>query len=98
LKSDGEPALKNIQNEVARRRDKGQTILENSPVGDSRANGHAERAVQSIAGHVRTLKKAVEDRSGLKISSEHPIVPWLVQHSADLLNKFAVWERWKDSL
>ena len=57
LKSDGEPALKAIREEVKHRREE-KTILENSPVGDSRANGHAERAVQSIAAHVRTLSNS----------------------------------------
>ena len=71
LKSDGEAALINIQKEVQRRRQKGQTILENSPVGDSRVNGHAERAVQSIAAQVRILKKALENRVGIKLSSNH---------------------------
>ena len=41
LKCDGEPALKTIQEEVRRQRSE-KTILENSPVGDSRANGAAE--------------------------------------------------------
>ena len=44
LKCDGEPALKTIEEEVRRQRSE-KTILENSPVGDSRANGAAERAV-----------------------------------------------------
>lgn len=101
LKSDGETALKVIQAEVKRRRG-GKTILENSPVGDSRTNGDAERAVQSIAAHVRTLKKGLEDRGGFKLSSDHPIIPWLVQHAADVINKYRVgpdgktaYERWK---
>ena len=48
LKCDGEPALKSVQEEVRRKRTE-KTILENSPVGDSRANGVAERAVQAVA-------------------------------------------------
>ena len=101
LKCDGEAALTNIQNEVRRRRE-GKTILENSPVGDSRSNGHAERAVQSVAAHTRTLKKGLEDRCGFKLSSDHALIPWLVSHAADLLNKHVVsydgktpYERWK---
>ena len=89
FKSDGEAALVNIQKEVCRRRE-GKTISENSPVGDSRANGHAERAVQSVAAHTRTLKKPVEERCGFKLSSDHPLIPWLVSHAADMLNKYLV--------
>ena len=83
LKSDGEPALTHIQEEVRRRREC-ETILENSPVGDSRSNGHAERAVQSIVGLIRTMKNALENRSKLKIECNHPLVPWLVEHASDV--------------
>ncbi len=52
LKSDGEPALRAVQEEVRRRR--GRTaILENSPPGESQSNGVAERAVRAVAEHVR---------------------------------------------
>jgi len=74
----------------------------NSPVGDSRANGIAERAVQSIVGLVRTLKNALEYRTGLKFQCDHPVVPWLVEHASDVYNKFHIgsdgktsYERWK---
>jgi hypothetical protein len=101
LKCDGENALKHIQEEVQRRRSE-ETILENSPVGDSRSNGKAERAVQSIVGLIRTMKSALESRSGLKFDCDHPVVPWLVEHASDVYNKFHVgadgktsYERWK---
>ena len=47
LKSDNEPALRSVQEEVKRRRED-PTILENSPVGDSKSNGAAEHAVQAV--------------------------------------------------
>ena len=101
LKSDGEAALISIQEDVQRRRED-ETILENSPVGDSRANGHAERAVQTIAGQVRTLKNALERRCNIKISCDHPLIPWMIEHASALFNKYSVgqdgktaYERWK---
>jgi len=104
LKSDGEAALKHIQEEVRRRRTD-ETILENSPVGDSRSNGHAERAVQEIVGRVRTLKHGLEKRTGLVFSSNHSVIPWLVEHASDLHNKFHVnrigktpYEIWKGKI
>ena len=51
LKSDGEPAIKSVQEEVKRRRGD-NTILENSPPGDSRSNGAAERAVKAVSEQV----------------------------------------------
>ena len=47
LRSDGEPAIKSLFEKVACMRAQ-ETFLENSPVGDSRANGRAGRAVQTI--------------------------------------------------
>ena len=102
LKCDGEAALKTIQEVVRHRRENGKTILENSPVGDSRANGAAERAVQSVSEQVRVIRRGLEQRLGLKLSCKHPVLSWLVEHSADLISKYQVgddgktaYERWK---
>ena len=89
LKCDEEPALMNVQNTVKIRRRR-KTITENSPVGDSRANGKAERAVQTFSAHLRVLKKGLEDRCNLKFSSDHPLMTWLVEHVADTVSKYHV--------
>ena len=55
LKTDSEPAMRTLQEEIKnRRRDK--TILENSPVGESQSNGVAERAVKTITTQVRIMR------------------------------------------
>ena len=51
LRSDGEPALLDLLDKVSNLRGK-NTMIETSPVGDSRSNGLAERAVQSVQKHV----------------------------------------------
>ena len=89
LKSDGEAALKSIQEEVRRRRAE-NTILENSPRGDSRANGAAERAVQAVGEQIRVLRKALESRVGLSLCSSHPVLAWLIEHAADVISKYQV--------
>ena len=61
LKSDGEPALMSVQEEV-KRRGNDPTILENSVPGDSRTNGAAERAVQAVVEHVRVLRAGLQGR------------------------------------
>ena len=91
LKCDGEPALRSVQEEVKHRRE-APTILENSPVGDSRANGAAERAIQAVEEQVRVIKNGLETRIGMKISGKHPVTFWLIEHAADLLTKYAVGE------
>ena len=61
LKCDGDQALKTSLEEVRRQRSE-KTILENSPVGDRRANGAAERAVQATAEQVRVIRRGLEQR------------------------------------
>ena len=91
LKCDGELALRSVQEEVKRRREK-PTVLENSPVEDSKANGAAERAVQAVEEQVRVLRHALELRLEVKLSGKHPVIYWLVEHAADILSKFLVGE------
>ena len=89
IRSDGENAIKDLMNKVSALRASESTILENSPAGDSRANGRAERAVQSIEKQVRVLKLAVEEHLG-RFSVTHKAFSWLVMHAADVLTKFHV--------
>ena len=91
LKCDGEPALKNVQVEVQRRRE-AQTILENSVPGDSKTNGAAERAVKAVGEQVRVLRAGLQGRLDMVIRTSHPMLTWLVQHAADCLSKYQVGE------
>ena len=101
LRSDGEPAIVDLLSRVSDLR-QAETLLEASPATDSRANGLAERAIQSVEKQVRVLKLALERNMKEKIGVEHPCFPWLVEHAADILTKFVVgrdgmtgWERLK---
>ena len=89
LKSDNEPALRSVQEEVKKRRVE-PTIIDNSPVGDSRSNGAAERAVQAVGEQVRVLRKALEGRVGYQVPGSHPIVAWIIEHAADVLSKYQI--------
>ena len=89
IRSDGEPATKGLLNRVADLRN-GETILDNSPVGDSRANGEAERAVQSVQKQTHMIKLATERDYKCKIGVDHFCFPWMVEHCADLLDKCVV--------
>ena len=57
---------------------------------DSPSNGVVERAIQEVEKLVRVLKLALGHRVSGKISVNHPILAWLVQHAAVLLNKLSV--------
>ena len=83
-------------------RDHLEVLLENSPVGDRRANGAAERAVQAIAEQLRVIRRGLEHRLELRLSGKHLVTAWLVERAAVLLSKHHVsddgktgYERWK---
>ena len=88
MRSDGEPAIRDLLKKVAHMR-ASETLLEHSPVGDSKANGRAERAVQAVEKQVRVLNISTEENLG-KFSVMHPVFPWLVLHAADVMTKFKV--------
>lgn len=89
LRGDQERALGSFLYRVAEAR--GQVaVLEIAPKGDSKGNGIAERAVQQVEEMVRAHKPALENAVGQRIPIGHPCIPWLVQHAADLVNRFRV--------
>ena len=53
-------------------------MIEHSPVGDSQANGDAERAVRSVQGIARTWKEALEISIGAEVPETHDVMTWLV--------------------
>jgi hypothetical protein len=89
IKSDQEPALVDLVRTIKSKR-KGETMIEHSKVYDSQSNGVVERAIQTVEGLTRTLKMSLERKIKKSIPSKHPIMTWLVEHVADLLNKYSV--------
>ena len=81
--------MRDLLAKVARVRP-GETVIEHTPAGDSRANGRAERAVQAIEKQVRVLKIATENVFGQKIRVGSPAFAWLILHAADILTKYQV--------
>ena len=61
---------------------------EESHVGESRSNGLAERAIQSVTSQVRCMKLALEDRIHQTIPSHHPILTWMVEYASMLISKY----------
>ena len=93
VKSDQEPAMKSIVEDIGRCRAAAggrKYIVESSPVGSSASNGVVERAVQSVEQQVRVMKDAIERRWGLKVPIAHPVITWLVEYASLLLNRFEV--------
>ena len=45
-------------------------MIENSPLKDSQSNGSVENGIHSVEGQIRTLKGALEERLGVKLSAD----------------------------
>ena len=92
FKSDLEPAIIELKKQVATRlAEHGvEAVMEVTPVDDHQANGTIERAVQTVAGMVRTHKLATELPYTREIGSDHPIMPWIIEHAAAMVTLFEV--------
>ena len=88
LKSDNEPAIVKLLAEALRElRIHGleQAMEEHPPEYDPRANGSAEIGVKLLKGHFRTLRSCLEAQLGYRVPVRHPLMTWMVQHSASLI-------------
>lgn len=89
VKSDKESALRDVQRKLKEAM-VDEMIIENSPTGDSKSNGLAERSVQEFEDMMRTWMCALEGKYGVTIPSKHPIVAWLVEYIGELYNHTSV--------
>ena len=90
LKSDQEPALLDLLNEVARLRAPAQTIPEQSPARSSASNGRVERGIQAVEGQIRVMKDALEFRIKESVPGNHSVMAWLVEYAGVLINRYEV--------
>ena len=98
IKSDQEPAITELQTEIARRRGDYGTGLENSKVGDSNNNGKIERAIRDVGGIVRTLKSFLSEKIGTAVTLDMMIVPWLIRHASYIITRSRVRDHGRTSL
>ena len=64
-----------------------QAVAEFSAIGESASNGRTERAVHTFEDLLRTLKSALEARTKAYIAIDLPVIRWLVEHVATILNR-----------
>ena len=64
-----------------------QMVPEASAVGESQSNGKAENAVQKFEDLLRTYKSALETHLDSKIPVDHPIMRWMTEHVASVMNR-----------
>ena len=89
VKTDGEPALVQVQEAVIRSRTQ-EAIAENPPAHDPQCNGHAEAAVGDVKAQIRAVKIGLESRIRVKVQPDWPIIEWIVPHAAELINRFSM--------
>ena len=90
FKTDQEPALVELMKQICALRPSSRSCLTHSGVGDSEGNGLAERAVQSLEEMIRVHKLSFESRLKTKLPCAHPLMARLVEHCADVLNRYNI--------
>jgi hypothetical protein len=88
LRTDPEPAMMAIAQAIARGRGEQTTVVETTPVNSKGSLGACERANQTFMGQLRTHKAEVEERLGIVLSMDDPLMTWLVHHVAWLHHRF----------
>ena len=89
LKTDGEPALVQVQEAVIGKRQH-PTVPVNPPAYDPQSNGAAERAVQEVKAQIRSIKLGIEARVKKEVNNELPILEWMIPHAAGAINRFLI--------
>ena len=90
VKSDQEPAILFLVDDVCSSRTGARTIVERAPKLSKGSNGIVERAVQSFEEYLRTLKSALDARMEVRIDTRHPILTWLCDYASYLMNRLEV--------
>ena len=91
LRSDNEPAILSLlAHAVTEARLQltplEQIIQEHPNVYDSSGNGEVEVAVKQVTGILRSNKLDLEKRVGFVVPQVHPVMSWLVEYAAWVLN------------
>ena len=82
--------MRDLRNEIARIRKPARTLIEESPVGESKSNGIIERGVQTAEGQIRVLKDALGSRMKRGIPANHNVIAWMVEFAGVLVNRYEV--------
>ena len=91
LKSDGEHALVRLKQAAGKEaKCLVRAVCEESPAGDSRANGEAESAVREIKWRIRAINLMVEKKFGAPLPEGHPLATWIPRYAAEQANRFRV--------
>ena len=88
LQSDQEDFLTALTTAVANRN--GNITTRNSGAYRSQSQGGVERRARgTLFAQVRTLNAQIRQNYNRGISMKHPLMPWIVRHSAHIMNRYA---------
>ena len=91
LKCDSEPAVLALAQEIRRlRRESSSTLLGHLEEGEKQSNHLAEGSVNIVKELIRTLKSSTESNLRGEIGPSHPLIPWIIEHAAQLKNRYMV--------
>ncbi len=74
MKTDQEPAIKFLVDDVCAAATGARTIVEQAPVKSKGSNGVVERAAQAVEQYLRTLKSQLGGRYAVTIDTRLPVL------------------------
>ena len=98
VKTDQEPAIKILMEQLTQARAEGRTHVEESPTGSSGSNGIVERKILWVENQLRTMLSALEGRLKCKIDAKEKLVVVMAEYVAYVQCRLEVGARWKNSI
>ena len=83
--SDGEPAMKALKEESARKVAEVEAISRECPVGDHQKNGEIESAVRELKRQMRAVRMSLEGRLGRALADDDPLLMWIPTFAGDCI-------------
>ena len=88
-KSDGEPAMIALK-ALAAKHAQVEAVPQESPADDHRANGEVEKEIQEVKRRMRACKSNLEEKLGMHVAQDDPILTWLPQYVSSQMSRFRV--------
>lgn len=86
LKSDNEIAIKVLRDDIINNRVRSPRLAGSVPM-HPQTHGRVERAVQEVIDQIKKVKLVLEKKLRSAISVDLPIINWMVEHAALLINR-----------
>ena len=92
LRSDNEPAIlafvEAVKLKTAQYEEIETIFTTSGPRHSHQSVGGAERFVQTVRGLMRTFVVQLEEKTGMKVKPDSPILPWALRHAAWVHNRY----------